>query len=155
MDDQRNEMKTETKIGGWLILVLIGLIVTPIRLGLSLLKDSLPLFDTMPLLEAYPKLQAMIYVETIGNIIFVLFAIILLIMMTSKDRRFPKLMIAFYLANLIFVLGDAIYVSQVPVLEQFADSGDSTKEIARAVVGTAIWVPYMLVSTRVKRTFIK
>lgn len=151
MEDQKNE----AGIGGWLILVLIGLIITPIRIGITLFRDFFPLFDSMSLLEAYPKLGTMIYAEAIGNIIFGIFAIILLFIMINKDRRFPKLMIIFYVANLIFILADTICVSQMPILEKFVDSGDSTKEIVRAVFGTAIWVPYMLLSTRVKRTFVK
>ncbi len=155
MDDQRSEMGNKEGIGGWLIFVVIALIVTPIRLGISLNNEFLPLFNSMSLFEAYPNLQAMIYVEAIINVIFGVSAIILLILMTNKDRRFPKLMIIFYVSNLIFVLADAIYVSQIQVLEQFMESGDSAKEIIRAIVGTSIWVPYMLVSTRVKQTFIK
>jgi len=155
MESRRNEMKNEVRIGGWLILVLIGLIITPIRLGITLFSDFFPMLDSMSLLDAYPSLQIMIYTEGIGNIIFGISAIILLIIMSNKDRRFPKLMIAFYVANLIFVLVDAIYATQIPVIEQFVSSEDSLKEVVRAIIGTAIWVPYMMVSTRVKRTFVK
>ncbi|MDA3818661.1 MAG: DUF2569 domain-containing protein [Prolixibacteraceae bacterium] len=145
----------EVAIGGWLILVLIGLIVSPIRIGITLFRDFVPLFDSISLFDAYPTLKTMIYVETFANAAFAIFALFLLVLMISKDYRFPKLMIIFYVANLVFVIGDAAYVSQSPEIKQFVEIGDSTKEIARAVIGTVIWVPYMLMSTRVERTFVK
>lgn len=155
MENKIEEAKSNAGIGGWLILVLIGLIITPIKMIISFINDFIPLLDSMSMLDAFPNLQTMIYFETIGNGAFGVFAVVLLFIMLNKDARFPKLMIIFYVSNLIFVLGDAIYVSQMPELEQFVDSTDSLKEISRAIVSTAIWVPYMRISTRVKNTFVK
>jgi len=154
MENLRDERENETGIGGWLILVLLGLIITPIRLGVSVFMEFLPLFDSLPMLEElYPELKSMIYLELFGNISFGIFAIILIFLMIKKDRRFPLLMIIFYVSNLVFIVFDAIYVSQMVSLEGSSDVDDSSKEIIRSVIGTAIWVPYMLVSKRVKRTF--
>jgi len=155
MENQENKLKNEAGIGGWLIIVLIGLIVTPIRLSITLVRDFVPLLNSMSTLDAYPKLQTVVYIETASNLIFVILAIVLLFMMFNKDKRFPKLMIIVNVSNLIFVLADATYASQLQVLYQVFDFVDSSKEIIRAIVGTAIWVPYMLVSKRVKLTFIK
>lgn len=155
MDDLKNKKEQETAIGGWLILVLIGLIVTPIRLGISTFTEFLPLLDSLPFLkELYPKLVSIIYVELFSNIAFGIFALFLIFVMVMKNKIFPKLMIIFYVSNLVFVLGDAIYISQMTELEGFYKDDGSIKEIVRAIVGTAIWVPYMLVSKRVKRTFV-
>lgn len=155
MEEQNTKTTSKEGIGGWLILVLIALIVTPLRLSFTLIKDFIPLFKSMPSLAAFPELQTMIYVETFGNIIFIVFSIVLLIVMVNKDRRFPLLVIIFYVSNLIFVVGDAIIASQIEVLSSFVNTGDSMKEIARSFVGTVIWVPYMLLSSRVKNTFVK
>lgn len=155
MSELKDKTSDKEGIGGWLVFVLLGLIVTPIRIGITLFTDFFPMVNDEFLMSIYPSLKAVIYTELIGNISFIIFAIVLLILMLLKDRRFPKLMIIFYITNTIFVVGDAIYVSEVLDLEVLSGDDSSLKEIARAVIGTFIWVPYLLMSTRVRLTFTK
>jgi len=58
------------------------------------------------------------------------------------------------IANLIFMIGDAWLGSLVLRNEPMLDS-DTAREVGQALVRVVIWAPYMLVSKRVKNTFIE
>ena len=73
-----------------------------------------------------------IYSELIINILFVIYAIILLVLLFNYSRLFPVLIIAFYISNLVFVLGDYIIASQIPFLNQVDLKGDDYKEILKS-----------------------
>lgn len=149
-------------IGGWLILVAIGLILSPIRLLLTLAVDFLPLFTdgtwealTTTGSEVYHPLWAPIILgEVAGNIGFLGTGIALLVLFFMESRSFPTLFIAVAFINLAFIVGDALVVSvlvpDVPVFD-----AETTREIARSLFAVAVWVPYMLVSKRVKNTFVR
>jgi hypothetical protein len=147
-------------IGGWLILPMIGLFVFPVRVAISLATDYAPIFRdgiwgslTTPGSAVYHSLWAPVIVgEIFCNVAFLLFDLALLYLLFSKSRRFPMAFIVFALGNLAFIAGDAAIAWQIPAvaargLEGFAG------EIARALVMAAVWVPYMLVSKRVRNTF--
>ncbi len=150
------------KIGGWLILVAIGLILTPLRLGFALFKDILPVFSaetwqvlTTPGTEAYhPSWAPLLIFELVGNIIFIIFPIVIAIFFFQKRKVVPKLIIAFLLSNLAFVGSDYFLANTIPFVAS-QDDPASLKELARTLVGSLIWVPYFLVSKRAKATFIK
>ena len=57
------------------------------------------------------------------------------------------------MAHLVVLVVDAMLGSMVmPDMPAF-DPG-TTKEVARSVIGCAIWIPYTYLSRRVKNTFI-
>ena len=157
-----NENGGPSGLGGWLILPAIGLFLTPIRILIYLTGDLLPIFQdgswealTTPGSEVYHHLWApLIVFEVAGNLFFVLFAVALLFLFFSKSHRFPVLMIAYLVSNLAFILLDYAFFEFIPFLAGSYDA-EVVKEIARGVVGAAIWVPYFLVSKRVKNTFVK
>lgn len=146
---------------GWLILVAIGLIATPIKLTLLLLNTFLPLFTdgTVQALTTsgsehyHPLWIVIVGYEAVGNSVFILVFIGLAVLFFSRSRRFPRLYIVALLANLAFLLGDELIGSQIPVLVS-SDNTESIREIAKSLVACCVWVPYMLVSKRVKNTFV-
>ena len=71
----------------------------------------------------------------------------------SKKKLFPKLYIGMLLFSLVFIVLDALAIKMVMPSEPVFDP-DTLKELLRTVVASAIWIPYMLVSKRVKATFI-
>jgi len=147
-------------VGGWLILVTIGLVVTPIRLLVLVLGTYLPIFTgdawsllTTPGTAAYnPLWKPMLLFELFGNAVFFLWSLALLVLLFGHKRIFPKLMIAFYLANFLFVGIDFLAASGIPAVAA-KDDGSSLGELIRSIVVCAIWVPYFLQSERVKQTF--
>jgi hypothetical protein len=152
--DTMNEIKKEPQgIGGWLILVLIGLAITPFRTLLIVIKDILPVIDS-EIINNNPPLKGMIYSELIINLIFVVFSILLFILMLKKLKIFPSLIIVYFISNLFFVVIDMIAGSQIPIIREQGLNESSIIELCRAIIGSAIWVPYFIYSKRVKNTFI-
>lgn len=149
-------------LGGWLILPLIGLVISPIRIGLMIATTYLPIFSdgsweylTDRNSEGYHPLWGPLLVgEMVFNTFFVMYSLFLLVLFFMKHAWFPRAIIIFYLSNLLFIVADAAVVGMVPGLGLEVD-GEVTQEIVRGLVGTAIWVPYFLVSRRVKNTFVR
>jgi hypothetical protein len=149
------------KIGGWLIIVAIGLILAPLRLLVVLFHDLLPALSTdawsrltTPGTEAYHPLWAPLFLfEIIGNCVFILFPIIIAVFFFQKRRFVPQLIIVLLLANLVFVAIDYFVSDLIPFVAAQEDIG-SLVELIRVLIACAIWVPYFLVSKRVKGTFV-
>lgn len=148
-------------IGGWLILPTIGLIIAPIRLSLFVFKDLLPIFTqgywsvlTTPGSEVYHHLWAPLLIfEAVGNIGFIIFAIIVMVYLFTKSRLLPRMIIAFMILNLLFVIADFFLANMIPAVAEQRDIAD-LKELVRTFIGTVIWVPYFLFSKRVQQTFV-
>jgi hypothetical protein len=154
-------LKQYDKIGGWLILVAIGLIFTPIRLLVVIVKDLLPVLSgdawsrlTTPGAEAYHPLWApLLLFEVIGNCLFILFPIIIAIFFFQRRQFVPTLIIILLLSNLVFVAIDYFAADLIPFIAAQEDMG-SLLELIRVFIASVIWVPYFLVSKRVKGTFV-
>ena len=154
--------KRTIPIGGWLILIAIGLSLTPLRilfefitepnffnhnLILGILSSNEPTYN--------PELAFLIGFEIVFNVLSVIFSVLLIILLYQKRTSFPKIIIVFYIVTLIFFAIDVFLVFF------FLDDAFSSQEMAsslgevfRAFISTSIWVPYFIMSERVKKTFI-
>jgi hypothetical protein len=143
-----------------LILVLIGLIVTPLRLSYMLLNTHVPLVTgdawlalTSPGSEAYHPLWApLLLFEIVTNIGFILSSLALLFLMFQKSPIFPRLAIVYFIANALFVTGDQLLASLIPAVAAQHDPG-SDREMSRSIASACVWVPYLVRSRRVQSTF--
>lgn len=150
-------------LGGWLILPALGLIIMPIRMLLLLHSDFLPIFTeghwevlTTPGSEVYHHLWAPYLIfELVSNLAFIAFDLVLVYLFFTRSYRFPRLMIIYLLSNAIFVVGDFFLGDLIPFIAEQPTDMETIKEVVRTVIGTCIWVPYFLVSKRVKNTFVK
>jgi hypothetical protein len=150
-----------TGLGGWLFLVVIGLVLSCVRLLAFLILDFVPIFRdgawavlTTPGSDAYHSLWApLLLFELIGNIGFVVAQLWLIVLFFKRSRHFPRLYIWVVLLNLPFILADAWLGSFVITDEPMFDP-DTAKELARSIATIAIWVPYMRMSKRVRNTFV-
>ena len=148
-------------LGGWLILVAIGLVISPLRLGAMILQIFVPVFTdgtwgilTTPGSELYHALWAPLLIfELLGNLGFIVAYIVLAILFFRKSRFFPKTYITIAVLNLFFIFLDAWLGSLVLQDEPMFDP-ETAREIGRSLVAFAVWVPYMVVSKRVENTFV-
>ena len=149
-------------LSGWLVLVGLGLVITPFRLAIFLLQTFPPIFSdgtwgtlTTPGSAPYHPLWApLLLAEMAINSIFILMSIYLLFLFFRKSVRFPRLYILFLLSNLAFLLADAFAVTIVLPSQPFMDP-NTAREFGRSVFAACIWVPYLFLSKRVKNTFVR
>ena len=157
-----SEEKNLQGIGGWLILITIGIVVTPIRIIILMMTTYPEIFstDVWEVLttqgsEVYSPLWAPIIIgEILFNSGLVSAWIYLAFLFFTKRNLFPKLYIGIAIVSLVFIVADAFAVKLILPNEPLLDP-DTIRELMRAVIMVVIWVPYMLVSKRVKATFTK
>jgi transglutaminase-like putative cysteine protease len=148
-------------IGGWLILVCIGLLLKP-TISLGNLGESCRFFLasdwhalTVPDMESYYGLWApTIIFELLANILLLVFSGLLLVLFFERKRRFPLLFIIFTLLNLAVFGVDYLANALIPVAKAHSASSPLWG-FTNAAVYVMIWVPYFLFSKRVKTTFVR
>ena len=145
---------------GWLILPAIGLIVSPIRTFCSLAgtfsvyaPDSWHTL-TDPSGTAYNGLWAptLIY-EFLTNLTVIVFAILLLLLFFQRRPTFPALYIAFLAFCTITATLDTFLVQLIPAVASKTAGFD--KVLMQDYFSCLVWIPYMLISKRVKSTFLR
>ena len=153
--------KSIPHLGGWLIVVGIGLFAAPLRICVQALGAFLPLFQdntwasiSTPGIATYrPILASMIVIELTLNVALILASIVLIVLFFSKRRIFPKLFIWVTLGSLGIIVLDAVAM-YILMPERGLLSADTSHEIARSLLVALVWVPYMMVSRRVRATFV-
>lgn len=148
-------------IGGWLIVPLIGLTLTPI-LNLLALPDLLAVLEpatwqslTSSDSSSYHVLwMPAIFLEIAFTLFMIVFPVYLLWCVMQKFARVPKLFIFWYVVTFGLQFLDTVAISILA--ESFSGMGeaDSYKEVGRAFFALLIWVPYFQKSERVKNTFV-
>lgn len=147
---------------GWLILVGLGLILSPIRILVLLLTLHLPIFTdgtweaitTVGSISYDPLWGPLIITEVVYNLSMIAFSIFLLRIDLQKHFLFPKYFMVVITIPVLFIPIDAWFVTLILPNQPIFDP-DTMKEITQAVLAFSLWVPYMLVSKRVKATFIE
>jgi predicted secreted protein len=147
-------------LGGWLIVVGIGLVVAPVRIAIACVQTYVPLFQdgswqllTTPGTGTYHPLWAPVLLgELLVNIAFFQAFLVLMFLFLKRARMFPSLYIAVLLLNLAFLFVDALF------LDWLAAPGTQTDfawtPLLQGMASAAIWIPYMLRSRRVRNTFV-
>lgn len=148
-------------IGGWLILVAVGLVVQPIMIVVKnidltwvfRLDRWVPL--TTPGTEEYNVLWApALLLETVGTIALAVISVLLLILFFQKRSSLPKVFIYFRLSALLYFVVDSLLAAGIPaVANQPGNSGHAT--LVREGFFCLIWISYFLKSERVKATFVR
>jgi hypothetical protein len=152
--------KSYSKIGGWLILCAVGLVLYPIQSLYLLVTRLIPaVFSdnwaalTTPTNPGYHSLWApLVVAELTGSIVLLMLSIFIVIFFFRRHRWVPRLVIFFMAASIIFVGAD-YFIINFFLIRTNSVNVDTTINFVRTVVAGAIWIPYFMFSRRVAKTF--
>ena len=155
------EIDTNKPIGGWMVLPLIGLCLTPFILIFQIFTEDF--FNHNIWIGVYNEETALplAYLSVLGgeliyNVFQLTFSVFLIVLFFKRRTSLPNLISFFYILVLIGAVCDFLALKfLLPGLYAQSDPGESFKLILRAFIGVIIWVPYFQISERVKETFTK
>ena len=143
-------------IGGWMILPIIGLVLT-IGLTAYNLATTVPIF-TPSLISRLFAQSLGLGLFSLGSLVFgagvLVFALVCLVGLFRHSPRTPRRVQVFYVALLSVALFEAVGIASFPTIYDEADRVQAIRDVVRAAVACAIWIPYFRVSKRVRNTFV-
>ena len=160
-------MKTEADVSrgldGWLLLLAFGLVVTPLWILVEsrdypshFTDDSWAVLTTPGTETHISYYKSLMIGSACGQFARLLFSIILVILFFREDCLFPRAFIAFRVFDLAYHLLDAWLASLVFEADDVAVFDTHTfRQLLMSGIPSAIWIPYMLKSRRVKATFVE
>lgn len=163
--DEAPQSKNSTKnlkgLGGWLIVVLLGLLYTLFIYASASISSSKMFTDgTVEQLSYIQGYAGALGFEVIVQAIFALVAVFLIFLFFKKSKQFPKFFIIFLITHVIFVALDTYIMSSLSFPYEIKDAmqeviDEGYVQLGRAIISSIIWIWYMKVSKRVKLTFIE
>lgn len=152
-------------IGGWLILVAIGLVVGPLLLLAAIAKNAafLAAPGRVRAEEILPGLSFLVTVQAVTNAAMLLTGLGLLVLFFRRKRSFPRLyqvwLAAFFVIALVQLTfcphSAAIGVDNPAILAALARIHTTLVRTAlESFLSAAIWISYFAVSRRVRVTFV-
>ncbi|WP_349408785.1 DUF2569 family protein [Pseudalkalibacillus sp. SCS-8] len=155
-------------IGGWLILIIIGLLSVPFIRMFSLYQNYWTVYHTPawslltepgnPLYHAW--FEPVFWINVAVDFGIILLTLVALWLLFTKHAAFPKFMIYYLVGITVFAIADGIITNWIfSTLPITADTlayikGQSFRQQAGSIIVCLIWIPYLLRSKRVKATFI-
>jgi len=140
-------------IGGWLILVAIGISLTPFRLLYSFISEDFILSGQGWLSMWYADNYAyfiLLLAEHVYNVVFFMFSIVVAILFFHRRSSAPFLISILYGLSCVVTIADTLLASQID-----PNTEVNRAEITRSIFSVIVWIPYFQMSQRVKRTFVK
>lgn len=161
LPDEGQEKPRLCGLRGWLILVGIGVVISPLLQTFSFVLNirayfSLDVWHNVAVpsgADYHPLFGPLLMIEMLGNQTLIVMSFLTLYLYFAKRSLFPKVYIICSLFTFIFILTDIILSKQIPMIAENPDTGQA-REIARAFWRCVIWCPYMLRSRRVRATFV-
>lgn len=138
------------KIRGWLFVPAIALVLSPLARLFSINTTLRLLLDDYSGMSG--NLKGILLFELLAFIGMFLFGLYVAGLFFRKKRELPRYYILLVLAALLFVVLDLILGHRylgVPL------NYEAVRPVVSNLASCAIWIPYFLVSVRVKRTFVK
>jgi transglutaminase-like putative cysteine protease len=148
-------------LGGWLVLVGIGVVASPIRIAFDL-AQMVPTYSlarwnalTVPGATAYHPLWApLLLFELLGNIAMLVGAVALVPLYFGKRRSFARLFPSFMVLVMVFLGCDAVLARQLPAVDHSTLS-EQNITLLKSAVAALIWTLYFRSSRRVRATFVR
>ncbi|MES2733133.1 MAG: DUF3857 domain-containing protein [Bacteroidota bacterium] len=140
------------EIGGWLIACAIGIIISPIQILITLLRNdyfNLTNWENIAYSASQnysPSLVMINIAALFFNIASLLVSLLVIILFFNKRSSLPRVMSVYLAASLLYTIIEAALLASL-------DISPGTEAI-RYGLYTIIWVSYFNISKRVKRTFV-
>jgi len=151
----------ETKIGGWLILVGIGITTSPFFLfiqNLTLTEDEynsyIAFFSEHS--ENYSLGHGTVLLLIIFlNTLLLAYSILVAVSFYNKRSSLPYLAVSYFALAVLVQIIDQWWVSALETDFNLTETHniESTKELTKSIAALCIWGPYFFISSRVKSTF--
>ncbi|HEY9049775.1 MAG TPA: DUF3857 domain-containing protein [Ohtaekwangia sp.] len=144
-------------IGGWLVLVGIGITFSPLALFYFLfISNASPLNEGVWVMLVASKnyvIIALRVIEIILRTAGVIFSILVVVLFYQRRTSLPKLIMIFYGLNLaITILTACIGLSSGP---EASVRNELYLNVFKSLLVAAIWIPYFNTSVRVRETFVE
>ena len=138
-------------IGGWLLVVSLGVVLGPVGMGLSCFGIFGQLHRSYARVGHLVPLQWAIGAVYVFGVLLALYQVGVAIAFFGRKRVAPRLLIGSLAGYVVFCL------VRLLVEADMADSlvSRNVELLIRSLAPAAIWIPYLLVSKRVKATFVK
>lgn len=144
-------------IGGWLLLLAVGLTLRPFVFGAQLLQlaDAVSI-DKWAALTTYGSSHynalwaPLLLFELAVNSMQLVFSLLLLVLFFRRRSSFPRAAILILFASVVLVMGDLMLASLLPTI---STTSEDIARVVRTALGAIIWSAYLLRSRRVKSTF--
>jgi hypothetical protein len=154
----RGEENEYSQIGGWLVLLCLGLILTPLYTMVTLVKGNFTNVHQWKMLvdtsyaDYNPVLGGFVLFEFMTELAFFAFSILVLILFLKRRSSTPHLLSALYIFNVVYIVATAISGSFLE-LYTASETRSNINDILRALLIACIWIPYLFLSERSKQTF--
>ena len=149
---EAREATGHKSIGGWLVLVALGLVLTPIQLVAGISQDVTTL-QKDNLVEGARPIIAVELLATVGMLGVTLWAANSFF---RRKRDAPRMMIILYALALASGVLEIALRQAILGLSEGRTSADAETllDLVAPLIRAAIWIPYFLSSKRVKETFV-
>lgn len=155
------ENKQALGIGGLLILVAIGICLTPFKMIFVLVTTYPPIFEDGTW-EALTSVESDVYsafwaplllAEIFVNLVILIIGFYLIYLFFMKKKLLPVWYFGAALFSACFIALDSYVVSLLlPEIEVF--DKETVKELIGSIFALCIWSPYLFYSQRAKDTFV-
>lgn len=145
------------QIGGWLFLIGIGVVITPFRLFYQIFfsDDFLDFAMWSSLIDAEQwNWIVLVFVEMLYNSFYLVYSILVLIIFIQRKTSFPRLMSLMLAVSATFLIADTLVAHHMGPGLSDEDLKANYKEIVRGILAALIWIPYLNIADRVKKTFV-
>ncbi len=165
-DKMTKQQRRDQKIGleGWLAFFVVG-VSLGILLGIINLFGYPSVFNDLASIQAQaPEFVAAmtlaLWFEILSNVASIALAIWLIVLLAQHKKLAKTVAIIYLVSSALLFIVDYAWISSI--FDNFNLGSEAQRELSsaagdsgRSIIGAFIWVPYFLVSKRVKRTLTK